>query len=885
MKKRISETIIRTLTAIMAAAVFFAAAFSLPVKADEGSGATEETVIEGSLSVETEEETDDLTDPETEEETETETEEETAGEVDDTPIFTPYMEFPLAEITDRWQLSEENGDDPGRSDESMRLMDDTYTYDAAFEAHISAFPDSYKNALRRIHAMYPNFTFVADNIGMTLDEAVRTQIAKGYKTYRGTFTNDYDTIYTFMNPLTYLYPEYDPRYDVYSSSFDIDWHSDADFFMFADHAYSTNQYGDALQFLVDGCDFLEDEDMDSIIAASAACQMNPYVMASTVILEKGWHAKANGNGDVTGRVVNKGHVDAANVYSQAGGSTVLASLNNTDVFIVANGNYTASDGKTWLKIIYDYDGDLFDSKVHGVPGYVEESNVSGISYFNTYYNLFSVNQSDDNPVVGGIAYAMSHGWTSIALSFEGGARFCKDFYYDANQTTYYYMHYNVLDVPSRWWHEYSTGVSAGLKCARILRYAYDYDHSQSLLMRIPVYDPEPCVKLYNGIWTYFNSRGVPDYTYNGVAFNENGTWFIRDGVVDFSVNGLAEANGTWYYFSGGKLNTDYTGIAQGNGGWWRVVKGQVDPYADGVYENENGWWYVKDGKVQFDYTGIKPNSNGWWRIVDGKVDFSCTSVEENENGWWYLKDGKVQFGYTGIKPNKYGWWRIVNGEVDFDAEGVYQNENGWWYCKGGKVDFSYNGIAKNENGWWRIKGGKVDFSCTTVEKIGNEWLYISGGKVQYGYTGIKSNSNGWWRIVKGRVDFEAEGVYQNENGWWYLKDGKVQFGYTGIKPNENGWWRIENGKVNFGFTGLASNENGWWYLSGGKVDFSYKGIVQNSNGYWYVEGGKVQFGYTGIAQGRYGRYYIQNGKINWNFTGTYTDPNGTGYNIVDGEVR
>ena len=107
------------------------------------------------------------------------------------------------------------------------------------------------------------------------------------------------------------------------------------------------------------------------------------------------------------------------------------------MYIVEGGDETDADGKKWLKLIYDHDGDLFDSAVHGIPGYVKASKVSKIKYYKTYYNLFSINQTDNNPVVGGIAYAMSHRWTSLAASFEGGANFCKTYYYDNDQTTYY----------------------------------------------------------------------------------------------------------------------------------------------------------------------------------------------------------------------------------------------------------------------------------------------------------------------------------------------------------------------------------------------------------------------------------------------------------------
>ena len=271
------------------------------------------------------------------------------------------------------------------------------------------------------------------------------------------------------------------------------------------------------------------------------------------------------------------------------------------------------------------------------------------------------------------------------------------------------------------------------------------------------------VVLVDGVWTYFGKNGKPDYSYNGIASNTEGTYLIKGGVADLSENGVVNGGGgNWYYVINGMVQTGFTGLQPNQYGWWRIVKGKVDFGCNSVEKNEYGWWYVENGRVRFDYTGIKPNKYGWWRIVNGKVDFGCNSVEQNEYGWWSLEGGKVNFDYTGVRSNQYGWW----------------------YIKDGRVDFSYNGFAKNENGWWYVENGKVTFGRNDI---------LLGTAAA---NAAEKPEEAYWLICNSKVT-DAETVAKNAYGWWYVRGGKVDFSYNGLASNAYGTWAIENGKVNF----------------------------------------------------------------------------------------
>ena len=52
------------------------------------------------------------------------------------------------------------------------------TADKDFEEQLKAFPSSYHSALKTLHAVYPNWQFHADNVNLTLDEAVQLEISR-----------------------------------------------------------------------------------------------------------------------------------------------------------------------------------------------------------------------------------------------------------------------------------------------------------------------------------------------------------------------------------------------------------------------------------------------------------------------------------------------------------------------------------------------------------------------------------------------------------------------------------------------------------------------------------------------------------------------------------
>ncbi len=221
----------------------------------------------------------------------------------------------------------------------------------------------------------------------------------------------------------------------------------------------------------------------------------------------------------------------------------------------------------------------------------------------------------------------------------------------------------------------------------------------------------------DGKWVY-TVNGTPDYSYTGVAKNNNGWWYVENGVVDFSYYGFAQNENGWWYIEDGKVTFNKNSVIQDTK---KKINGKSD------------WWYVVESKVQTSFTGLADysNSNGWWYINNGKVTFDVNTVAKNKNGWWYVLGSKVQFGFTGLADysNSNGWWYISSGKVTFNVDTVAKKKNGWWYVKNSKVDFGYNGIAQNKNGWWYIKNGKVDFSYNGKVTVSGKTYSVHNGEV------------------------------------------------------------------------------------------------------------------------------------------------------------
>lgn len=335
------------------------------------------------------------------------------------------------------------GDGVGYVHSSYVTKDAVYTEDASFEELIAAFPESYKDDLRKIHAQYPNWVFKPVFTNTEWADALTAECALGLNLVSGTsisswkstqpgaydwttstWKNDFDSgnwvqasqelIAYYLDPRNYLDSTY--------------------VFTFLDFSYDESQTKEGLAAVVNGTfmagTFTESGNtynyVDVILDAGKQTGMNPYVIATIMRNELG----VNGSDSISGTV----------------------------------------------------------------PGYE--------GYYN-YYNIGAYAANGLTAIQRGLWYAKGSGigsttynrpWNSRCKAIVGGADFYAKNYVTVGQNTAYFKKFNVIgcDKYPAYTHQYMTNVQGASSEGRTLAKAYDESaRTQTLIFQIPVFNNMP----------------------------------------------------------------------------------------------------------------------------------------------------------------------------------------------------------------------------------------------------------------------------------------------------------------------------------------------------------------------------------------------------------
>ncbi len=376
--------------------------------------------------------------------------------------------------------------------------------DAEFEASISQFPESYKPYLRAIHAVYPNYKFTADYVGLDYETVVDEEVGKKVSSSSAnSWRAMYDESYGWYENYDWDTGEwaFSEGFFTYASREVIEYYIDprnflntTDIYMFMRQSYSSSQTLDDLRSMVNGS-FLADgyipnksdeNDVrlggDYVAVLMEAAQysgVSPFVLAATIIVEQGWS-----------------------------GETPLAT-----------GYYVADDGTV-------YDG-----------------------YYN-FYDIGATGSDNNNVLVNGFEYAISAGWDSVYKCLVNGATWYADSYISNGQDTYYYREFNVTNGYDGLYHQYATAVVAAQQASYLLRNQLSDSTYAALEFRIPVYEDMPDIpvtepayddKLNNYYFTDMQATGLePEFS----MANRNYTMTMTgDTTLSISVPKWATYNG------------------------------------------------------------------------------------------------------------------------------------------------------------------------------------------------------------------------------------------------------------------------------------------------------------------------------------------------------
>lgn len=378
--------------------------------------------------------------------------------------------------------------------------------DTAFENQITAFPESYKQSLRLLHALYPNWKFIPYNVDITLSQAVSLETVdrEHYKQVQNTqniswhsmgvgsydwknnswvYNNDgwtgasREIVAYYMDPRNFLTP-----YEIY---------------MFLEQKYDASKQNlDGLKNIISGT-FLD----------------KPYTDTQY----------PNGNGNYANVIMN------------------AAQKSNVSPYIIAS------------KIIQEQGTNGASSLISGTyKGY------------ENLYNFFNIKASGSSSVVNGLSYARNQGWTTRAAAIEGGALFLGNDYISRGQSTYYFQDFDMTSYQDGL-HQFAQAVHDAYNKGVNIASAYGDKFNYPLEFTIPIYKnttatpaamPEKSDKKNN---YYIKSISGLTPTFNMYKFTDYSLSIDSDSAIDVVVpDGATLTNTNEFRLNAGVNNITLT---------------------------------------------------------------------------------------------------------------------------------------------------------------------------------------------------------------------------------------------------------------------------------------------------------------------------------------
>lgn len=176
----------------------------------------------------------------------------------------------------------------------------TYTYDPQFEIAIQQFPYNYREGLRYLHTVHPNWNFSADILDYTLAEARAAEAG------RKLLSNDYTSLpdnWRMSDGIAGLEPGYKHasvialNYFLNPENFIVP----KSIFMFMQQSYNPElQKAEDIYNIVNGSFLANETFVGYIMNAAKESNVNPYIIAGTILQEQGYYGSWLSNGQYTG---------------------------------------------------------------------------------------------------------------------------------------------------------------------------------------------------------------------------------------------------------------------------------------------------------------------------------------------------------------------------------------------------------------------------------------------------------------------------------------------------------------------------------------------------------------------------------------------------------
>ena len=349
---------------------------------------------------------------------------------------------------------------------------------------------------------------------------------------------------------------------------------------------------------------------------------------------------------------------------------------------------------------------------------------SGYEGLYNYFNIGAVKGSGRTAVQNGLVYARSKGWTNRTKSIEEGAGYFAEKYVKRNQDTLYLKKFNVMNGASAvgtW--QYMTNVAGAANEGLRMSKAFNESNSTPLLFEIPVYEnmpdspaPKPTTAEKAG-WVKEDGHWKYGTAGNYVAakwLKISGKWYYFNGS-GYAVTGWQHLDGKDYYFNSdcqmvtGNVTIDGKQYSFHNtdGQLLGKVDDQPKPKEDkaegnnpqavsnGWFKDSQGtWYYGKDGHKA---TGWVKDAGTWYYM--GSSGAMATGWVKDAGTWYYMgSSGAMATGWV----KDAGTWYYM-GSSGAMATGWVKVAGTWYYFNGsGQMvtgDVNIGGYVYRFNGW------------------------------------------------------------------------------------------------------------------------------------------------------------------------------------------
>ncbi len=561
-----------------------------------------------------------------------------------------------------------------------------YTVSNDFEDTLKAFPESYHENLKKLHAIYPNWEFIADKTPKSFINSVIDQDSGVTKLLTGTSKNSWRSM----------------REGCYN------WETGK---------YITTdggRYGasrEVIAYYMDPRNFLDANNIYIFMTQTYDWKTHTVEAIETLVDGTFLDGKVTADGDKY-----KGKRYAAVIRKAASESGV-------DAFVLAS------------TIIQE----------HGTKGSTL-SNGTAKHDNKTVYNFFNFGASGTTEldiIKNGSKRAYTEGWFTPTESIIGGAKKYASNYIAIGQNTYYYKNYNVMN-PDRIWHQYAQNVADSVNSASRLKTIYSNLYNMELTFRIPVFEGLPSeISKLPEVSDKYNNYYFEKITCDGLSpafdrYTNNYTLSV-DGNKTLSVkvpSGAKYIGKNTYPLVKGKNKIQLD--IQSQSGYTRTYTitvtaakaatltvtqegGTLKKEADGKW-----YYYIDDQKIA--ETTLVKYKGKWFYIKDGVWDNTANTLVKYMDKWFYIKNGKWDNTATTLFKYNNKWFYIENGKWSNKANTLFKYNNIWFYIKNGKwyqetLIFHYNGKD------FYVKKGKVDLTFSGKVNINGTIYKIKYGKV------------------------------------------------------------------------------------------------------------------------------------------------------------